>query len=1253
MVSSYQQGGASSSRDEESEPLTNGSYAPANSRNNNNGSLKKWGMGAALVAVLGYTAFNHHGAANIPKAGDSVDLLGKHHPKHGAKSGKAEKEEKHVMTRAEMNGELFDDRRRYILHDYDSRAPVSNFLPGVAGVFGKPVWSFYVNRGQGIASFGLTSKEYPMLEFSSANKAYQLTPYIGFRTFIQGTRGGHKGTEDGSSFLIEPFSPANAKVVGVDDGDDTKPTRTMFVGTNEMEITEVDSVHGVSTSVTYFVLPEESFASLVRKTVITNTGDDDLTFSALDGLAKLEPTGGKLQWGLKNIGRTLEGWMGVYHADDTLTLPFYRMSTEPSDSASVKIERAGHYCISFVEGQSEDLLPIVYDTTKVFGFSTTLQEPNGLLGSSIEDIVKNPQYGDAKTSSAFAALQKVTLAPGESITITSFYGEADHIEKLPKIVKKVSKSGYSTKKLDRARGLMNELTSSVETHTANKLFDGAIKQNYLDNSLRGGMPVILGDLDPKSRSSNADEDERLKVYHVFSRIHGDLERDYNDFSIDPTFFSQGPGNYRDVAQNRRNDVVFSPRIGAFVVKQFLSFIQADGYEPMTVEAVAYLVQDPNQSSRVAARITSDAKSAKILGDIIGGGIFRPGQLFTLFEQLGIKLSVSNQQAIDEIMAISTESPMAVYGSGYWADHWEYYLDLIEAYTSIYPDGEESLMFDDELQYFFSTATVKPRAEKYVVDYTFDGKAKHILQLDATEFDMGKVKEQAAFRNQTTGLIANEANWQRTGKTGKGRAFKSSPIAKLFLLGSIKYATRDAYGMGVEYEGGRPGWNDAMNGLAGMVGSGMPETFELSELLKYVLGVVTKFQRPLIIPVELGEMVAKINNALDELTASGYEDPEVLPNDVPDELFKYWDTVAAARETYRNDVNSYFSGNTTEISAEDAIEMLTNWFDQVQMGVARAMKIGSNGIDDDGTSGVPPSYFSYDVTKWVKNNKKNANGLPLANAKAMKVGVFPLFLEGPTRYMKLIKDDDEKMEDMYNKVLNSGLRDDELKMYFLSADLTGQSYDMGRMMAFSAGWLENQSIWMHMSYKYYLQLLRGKMYTKFFAEMKGGGMLPFMDPDVYGRSLMECSSFIASSAFKDPSVVGRGFLARLSGSTAEFLSMWKLMFMGPNPYVVNEEGDLEMQLIPTLPIWLFEDLEDGAEGTRDDDGNLIVSFKLFSSILVTYHNTLGTDLFDVSPTSYVVTMEDGSTVEVEGSSIPSKTAIQIRKLLGVKSIDAYF
>ena len=58
-------------------------------------------------------------------------------------------------------------------------------------------------------------------------------------------------------------------------------------------------------------------------------------------------------------------------------------------------------------------------------------------------------------------------------------------------------------------------------------------------SLRGGMPFILGDLDDDAKYSNYDEDERVKVFHVFSRIHGDLERDYNAFYIDDSYFSQG------------------------------------------------------------------------------------------------------------------------------------------------------------------------------------------------------------------------------------------------------------------------------------------------------------------------------------------------------------------------------------------------------------------------------------------------------------------------------------------------------------------------------------------------------------------------------------------------------------------------------------------------------------------------------------------------------------------------------------------
>lgn len=560
------------------------------------------------------------------------------------------------------------------------------------------------------------------------------------------------------------------------------------------------------------------------------------------------------------------------------------------------------------------------------------------------------------------------------------------------------------------------------------------------------------------------------------------------------------------------------------------------------------------------------------------------------------------------------------------------------------------MFDKPLRYFFSTASVKPRSEKYVLDMTVDGKGYHVLQLDATYFDQEKVDEQRSFVDRSTGHLGIEANWQRT---EVGEPFMSSGIAKLLHLGAIKYAMRDAWGMGVEYEGDKPGWLDSMNGLPGMVGSGMPETYELKLLLQYVKKVVHTYKRDVVIPNELLKMITTVNESLEILKAFDYEEEESPSTDVPKHLFEYWDVCSAARENYRNDVQFYFSGNTTSLSAEVIVEMVDEWLEQIEIGIARSFKFATEGFGDDGTSGIPAAFFAYEVTDWVENGNRNAMGHPLVNAKAMRVKIFPLFLEGPVRYMKTIQDDPEKMEDMYNRVLVSGLRDDKLKMYYLSASLTGQSYDMGRQIAFAPGWLENQSIWLHMSYKYYLQLIRGKMYEQFFSEMRGGGILPFMDPDVYGRSLMECSSFIASSAFPDPSIAGKGYLARLSGSTAEFMDIWKLMFIGPNLFSTNDNGELQMQLTPALPSWLFEDEESDGEPSFDDAGNHIVKFKLFASIPVTYHNPGGVNRFGESPKSYTIAMSDGQEIAIDGSVIPSETAAAIRRMTGVASIEAFF
>ena len=68
----------------------------------------------------------------------------------------------------------------------------------------------------------------------------------------------------------------------------------------------------------------------------------------------------------------------------------------------------------------------------------------------------------------------------------------------------------------------------------------------------------------------------------------------------------------------------------------------------------------------------------------------------------------------------------------------------------------------------------------------------------------------------------------------GDPVTATVMAKFAMLGIVKFSTMDPSGLGVEYEGGKPGWNDAMNGLPGLLGSGMPETYEMLRILQVLI-----------------------------------------------------------------------------------------------------------------------------------------------------------------------------------------------------------------------------------------------------------------------------------------------------------------------------------------------------------------------------------------------------------------------------------
>lgn len=244
-----------------------------------------------------------------------------------------------------MQDHVFDDTGRFVLTNYSDRSPFASFLPGIAGPLGVPLWVFYVNRGQAIASFGIGSKDSPIMEFQPANKAYQTTPFTGFRTFIK--------RDDGSCY--EPFSPY------------TPAPREMHIGLNELELEEHGD--GLHVRVLYFTLTNEALAGLVRQVTITNTGHAPTSLAVLDGLPVLIPYGVNNAI-LKEISRTAEAWMEVFNLDHGL--PFYRVRASIADTPEVQGYTAGHFYLAFT---AETRLSPVVDPVTVFGADTSLSRP--------------------------------------------------------------------------------------------------------------------------------------------------------------------------------------------------------------------------------------------------------------------------------------------------------------------------------------------------------------------------------------------------------------------------------------------------------------------------------------------------------------------------------------------------------------------------------------------------------------------------------------------------------------------------------------------------------------------------------------------------------------------------------------------------------------------------------------------------------------------------------------------------------------
>jgi len=181
----------------------------------------------------------------------------------------------------------------------------------------------------------------------------------------------------------------------------------------------------------------------------------------------------------------------------------------------------------------------------------------------------------------------------------------------------------------------------------------------------------------------------------------------------------------------------------------------------------------------------------------------------------------------------------------------------------------------------------------------------------------------------------------------------------------------------------------------------------------------------------------------------------------------------------------------------------------------------------------------------------------------------------------------------------------------------------------------------MEYKYLLEILRHGLYEEFYEDFKNV-LVPFQNPQNYGRSILENSSFLVSSVFPDKKLHGNGFVARLSGSTAEFLQIWLTMNLGLEPFRLDKNGELNLQFKPILAKWLFRKIDN------------TYSFNFLGNIKVTYHNPKKKNTFGknaVTPKEIILNDKDGNPVKINQDVIPSPYAQQIRSRQ-IKQIDIF-
>jgi len=484
--------------------------------------------------------------------------------------------------------------------------------------------------------------------------------------------------------------------------------------------------------------------------------------------------------------------------------------------------------------------------------------------------------------------------------------------------------------------------------------------------------------------------------------------------------------------------------------------------------------------------------------------------------------------------------------------------------------------------------MRTRAEKYIL---LDGAPRQLHAL----YHNPEKKKMIQSRPDNPNLLRTDY--------GKGDIYNTTVINKLVCLFVNKMASLDPFGCGIEMEANKPNWFDALNGLPALFGSSTCETFELKRLCLFIKNALQMGGPDKIaLTQEIHSFLIHLAGLIREWLNSNEKDRD----------FQYWDKSYALKEDYRNKVSFGIGGKETDIETSELVSILDDAVVKIDAGL---MKARNEDI-----------YIGYFINEVAEYDQKEGHIVP---RKFTQKPLVP-FLEPQVHALRLASSSKDALA-LYRGTRKSELFDRKLKMYKVTGCLSCLPEEIGRCRAFTPGWLENESIWLHMEYKYILEILKNGLYEEFYEDFKNT-LIPFQKPAVYGRSILENSSFLVSSAFPYPQLHGNGFVARLSGSTVEFLQMWLIINAGQRPFFINEKGELNLRFAPALAAWLF------------DAKTKAYCFTFLGSIAVTYHNSKLKDTFGkkgVKVRQVSFTDAAGRQVTIESDTIPHPYAQDIR------------